>query len=87
MPNEALANSVHLKSRAEWRAWLAQHHEHSDEVWLVALKKATSQTFFEDAEAVEEALCFGWVDSKPGKLHDERSMRHFRAAQAKKWMR
>ncbi len=45
------------------------------------------QTSFEDAETVEEALCFGWVDSKPGKLHDERSMRHFRAARAEKRMR
>jgi len=74
---EAPPNSVHPLSRAEWRAWLAQHHTRTDGVWLVSYKKATSKPRFEYDEAVEEALCFGWVDSKPNKLDEERSLLWF----------
>lgn len=71
------ANSVHPKTRAEWRAWLQKHHAREEGVWLVTFKKATGQPRVEYDEAVEEALCFGWVDSKPAKLDAERSMLWF----------
>jgi uncharacterized protein YdeI (YjbR/CyaY-like superfamily) len=71
------ANSTHPLSRAEWRAWLAQNHTQKEGVWLISYKKATGKPRFEYDEAVEEALCFGWVDSKPAKLDDERSMLWF----------
>lgn len=71
------ANSTHPLSRAEWRAWLAKHHTQKDGVWLISYKKATGKPRFEYDDAVEEALCFGWVDSKPAKLDDERSMLWF----------
>lgn len=71
------ANSVHPKTRAEWRAWLAEHHQREEGVWLVTYKKATGKPRIDYDEAVEEALCFGWVDSKPAKLDDERSMLYF----------
>lgn len=64
-------------SRAEWRAWLAEHHTQSTGVWLVSYKKYTGKPTVTYAEAVEEALCFGWIDSKPRKLDDERSMLWF----------
>lgn len=70
-------NSVHPLSRAEWRAWLEQHHTQTDGVWLITFKKATGQPRVEYEEAVEEALCFGWIDSKPNKLDDARSMLWF----------
>lgn len=66
-------DSVHPLSRAEWRAWLAANHARPNGVWLVTFKKATGKPRLDYEEAVEEALCFGWVDSKPGKLDDERS--------------
>jgi uncharacterized protein YdeI (YjbR/CyaY-like superfamily) len=71
---EAPANSVHPLSRAEWRAWLEQNHARGQGVWLISYKKNSAKPRFEYDEAVEEALCFGWVDSKPNKLDDERSM-------------
>lgn len=74
---QAPANSTHPKSRAEWRAWLAENHGRTEGVWLVSYKKATGKPRVEYAEAVEEALCFGWVDSKPGKLDAERSVLWF----------
>jgi uncharacterized protein YdeI (YjbR/CyaY-like superfamily) len=71
------ANSVHPKTRAAWRAWLASNHTRPEGVWLITYKKAAGKPRFEYDEAVEEALCFGWVDSKPAKLDDERSMLWF----------
>ena len=71
---EAPANSVHPLSRAEWRAWLDENHKRDEGVWLITYKKATDKRRLEYDEAVEEALCFGWVDSKPSKLDEERSM-------------
>ena len=49
-------------SRAEWRAWLVKHHAQSESIWLVHPKKASGSDLTYDA-LVEEALCFGWVDS------------------------
>lgn len=70
-------NSVHPLTRAEWRAWLATNHNSASDVWLISYKKAANKPAVTYDEAVEEALCFGWVDSKPGKLDDERSMLYF----------
>jgi uncharacterized protein YdeI (YjbR/CyaY-like superfamily) len=49
-------------SRREWRAWLAAHHEQAESIWLVHPKKASGSDLTYDA-LVEEALCFGWIDS------------------------
>jgi uncharacterized protein YdeI (YjbR/CyaY-like superfamily) len=71
---EAPLNSVHPKTRAEWHAWLEQNHTRGEGVWMVGFKKATGKPRVEYEEAVEEALSFGWIDSKPGKLDAERTM-------------
>ena len=70
-------NSIHPKSRAEWRTWLEKNHTRTEGVWLIKYKKATGKPRVDYEESVEEALCFGWVDSKGNKLDDERSMRWF----------
>ena len=70
-------NSVHPLTRAEWRSWLEQNWSRAEGIWLVSYKKDTGKSRFEYDEAVEEALCFGWVDSKPNKLDDERSLLWF----------
>ena len=67
-------NSIHPKSRAEWREWLSEHHTQAEGIWLISFKKASGKPRLEYDEAVEEALCFGWVDSKPNKLDEERAM-------------
>lgn len=67
-------NSVHPLTREEWRAWLAQNHARDTGVWLISYKKAANKPFIPYDDAVEEALCFGWIDSKPNKLDDERTM-------------
>lgn len=59
--------------RAEWRCWLERNCQREAGVWLVTFKKWTGVGDLDYASAVEEALCFGWVDSKPGKVDAERS--------------
>lgn len=67
-------NSVHPKTRAQWGTWLARNHQRTEGIWLITYKKATGKPRVEYAEAVEEALRFGWIDSKPRALDAERSM-------------
>ena len=64
---------VQPKTRAEWRRWLAKHHDSAPGVWFVAWKKASGNVSPSYDEQVEEALCFGWVDSRPQKVDDERA--------------
>ncbi|MBY0459835.1 MAG: YdeI/OmpD-associated family protein [Gemmataceae bacterium] len=71
------ANSVQPASRAAWRAWLEANHTQTEGVWVVTYKKAANKPRLTYDEMVEEALCFGWVDSKPGKLDDARTMLYF----------
>jgi uncharacterized protein YdeI (YjbR/CyaY-like superfamily) len=71
------ANSVHPKTRAVWRRWLQAHHTQTEAVWLITFKKATGKPRVEYAEAVEEALCFGWIDSTARVLDEARSMQRF----------
>lgn len=65
---------VHPLTRAEWRAWLAANHASSGGVWFVSYRKAAAKPRFEAGEAVDEAICFGWIDSLPRRLDEERSM-------------
>ncbi|MEI8145931.1 MAG: YdeI/OmpD-associated family protein [Alphaproteobacteria bacterium] len=60
-------------TRAEWRDWLVAHHRQSESVWLVITKKAAGGQLSYD-DVVDEALCFGWIDSLPRKLDETRSM-------------
>ena len=66
-----------VETRGEWRGWLEGNHGKSGGVWLVSWKKATGKPFVPFMDAVDEALCFGWVDSKINKLDEERAMRLF----------
>jgi uncharacterized protein YdeI (YjbR/CyaY-like superfamily) len=74
---EAPDNSTHPASRAEWRAWLEQNHTRTEGVWLISYKKAAGKPTMTYDESVEEALCFGWIDSKANRLDDERTMLWF----------
>jgi uncharacterized protein YdeI (YjbR/CyaY-like superfamily) len=70
-------------SRQEWRGWLEKHHADSPGIWLVYFKKHTGQPTVAYDDAVEEALCFGWVDSKPNTLDDDRYKMLFSPRNAK----
>ena len=66
---------VYLTTRAEWRKWLAQNHNKESGIWLVFYKKHTRIPALEYDAAVEEALCFGWIDSIIRKLDEDRYAR------------
>ena len=61
--------TVEVKDRAEWRAWLAANHDKVTEVWLVYYKKETGKASVAYGASVEEALCYGWVDSIIQRMH------------------
>ena len=67
-------NAVELTDRASWRAWLAEHHAQAAGVWTVRYKKGAGRPTLSWNDIVEEAICFGWIDSLPRKLDAERTM-------------
>ena len=69
--------TIEVRNRAEWRAWLAANHDKETQVWLVYYKKKTGKTCVEYEVSVEEALCFGWIDSIIKKLDDTKYTRKF----------
>ncbi len=64
------------KNSNEWRKWLEQNHDTEKSVWLIIYKKDSGTPSVTYDEAVDEALCFGWIDSKPNK-RDENSFYQF----------
>ncbi len=68
---------VYVATRAEWREWLAKNHDQHAAIWLVFYKKDSQKPSLNYDESVEEALCFGWIDSIIKKLDDERYARKF----------
>ena len=71
---EAPENSIHPPTRAGWRAWLQKHHTRSQGIWVISFKKSSGQADLDYDDIVEEALCFGWIDSKGKKLDETRTM-------------
>jgi uncharacterized protein YdeI (YjbR/CyaY-like superfamily) len=69
--------TLDVRTAAEWRAWLADHHESESEVWLIFHKRHTGVASIPYGAAVDEALCFGWVDSLIKRLDDARYARKF----------
>lgn len=65
---------VEVRSRAEWRAWLERNHGQAEGIWLVTHKRSEDEAHLPYAAVVEEALCWGWIDSLPRKLDERRTM-------------
>ena len=70
---DAPGSSIDPMTVAKWRAWLRRHHDRGEGVWLVIGKKAAKGKRLRYDEAVEEALCWGWIDSRSRSLDDERT--------------
>ena len=69
--------TFYAANRARWRAWLEKHHKTETEVWLIYYKKASGRPRIPYDDAVEEALCFGWVDSLVKRIDDEKYAQKF----------
>src|SRR5262245_6574054 len=66
-----------VRTLGQWRAWLAKHHASVSEVWLIFHKQQTGRASIDYKDALDEALCFGWVDSLVKRLDDRRYARKF----------
>jgi uncharacterized protein YdeI (YjbR/CyaY-like superfamily) len=69
--------TLYVKDRNQWRAWLAKHGQRSKEIWLIYPKKHSGKLRIPYDEAVEEAICFGWIDGRTGKLDADRYVQRF----------
>jgi uncharacterized protein YdeI (YjbR/CyaY-like superfamily) len=64
--------TLHVRTRAQWHAWLEKHHASVADIWLVFHKQHTGRTTIDREASIEEALCFGWIDSLVRRLDAER---------------
>lgn len=64
--------TFYAPERKSWRRWLTKNHDKEPEIWLVYYKKSTGLPTIPYEEAVEEALCFGWIDSMEKSLDGDR---------------
>lgn len=81
--SECRTENIYPNNRAEWRQWLEDNCSTSPSVWLIYDKKGSGKQNLTYDEAVEEALCFGWIDSRPNTLDDKRWMQLFSPRKAK----
>lgn len=65
------------KSRLDWREWLQVNHDKKQSVWLIYYKKKSNIPTVTYSEAVDEALCFGWIDSKSKPIDEHKFMQFF----------
>lgn len=67
-----ITETLYVTDRGAWRRWLEQHYRTSKEIWLIYYKKSSGKPSIPYNDAVEEALCFGWIDSTEKRIDDER---------------
>lgn len=72
-----ITKTLYLTDRKDWREWLKKNYKTEKEIWLVYPRKATGKRRIEYNDAVEEALCFGWIDSIVKKLDEESTVQRF----------
>lgn len=70
-------NTFYASDRNGWRKWLSEHFETEEEIWLVFPTKASGEYSVSYNDAVEEALCFGWIDGRAGTLDETHHIRRF----------
>lgn len=58
-----VGTSLYVTNRKQWRAWLSKHHATASEIWLIYYRKESGKPRISYNDAVEEALCYGWIDS------------------------
>lgn len=79
------SDPIFFESAAEFRAWLEEHHETETECVVGMWKTKTGKASLTWAEAVREALCFGWIDSQSRSIDSERHMQRFTPRKSRRW--
>lgn len=82
MSEQLTTQQVQIESRTQWREWLSQNGATCGGIWLVTFKKHCGDQYVSYNDIVEEALCFGWIDSLPRKLDADRTMLYLAPRQA-----
>jgi uncharacterized protein YdeI (YjbR/CyaY-like superfamily) len=77
MPEKKALRTFYAKNRKAWRQWLEKHHAKDPGVWLIYYKKDSGKSRVAYGDAVEEALCFGWIDSIMKPIDEEKFMQKF----------
>ncbi|OGU39956.1 MAG: hypothetical protein A2X61_16285 [Ignavibacteria bacterium GWB2_35_12] len=72
-----ITKTIYAKNRIEWRKWLEKNYDEQKEIWLIYYKKHTGKPRIPYNDAVEEALCFGWIDSTIKRIDDEKYCQKF----------
>jgi uncharacterized protein YdeI (YjbR/CyaY-like superfamily) len=72
-----IGETLYVTNRDDFRKWLEENHKSKKEVWLIQYKKATRKPSINYVEAVEEALCFGWIDNTEKSMDAERYATRF----------
>ena len=72
-----ITDTLYITNRADWRQWLTDNHATAREIWLIYYSKQSGKARIPYLEAVEEALCFGWIDGIEKKIDSERSAQRF----------
>ncbi len=72
-----IGKTIYITKRDEWRKWLVEHHMTEKEIWLIYYRKETGKPRISYNDAVEEALCFGWIDSIIKSIDSERFTQRF----------
>ena len=67
-----IGETIYVTTGEEFRKWLLKNHQTKKEIWLIQYKKATKKPSINYVEAVEEALCFGWIDGLEKSIDAER---------------
>ena len=72
-----IGTTLYAKDRRQWRSWLARHHRTAPEIWLIYYKKHSGKPRIPYSDAVEEALCYGWIDSIVKPVDEDRWAQRF----------
>ena len=72
-----IGKTVYAPDREMWWSWLEMHYKDEEEIWLIFYKKSAGKSNVSYNDAVEEALCFGWVDSKVNKRDEQSYFQYF----------
>ncbi|VVB83023.1 Uncharacterised protein [uncultured archaeon] len=72
-----IGKTLYVANRKEWRDWLKKNHDKEKEIWLIYYKKISKKPRIPYDDAVEEALCFGWIDSILKSIDEEKYAQRF----------
>lgn len=72
-----VTETIYIKSRSEWRTWLKKNYKSKKDIWFIFPSKASGKKRISYEDAVEEALCFGWIDSTVKKIEKDSHVQRF----------